>query len=272
MGEEIKILCVDDEPGVLNALRRLFLDEDYTFLTAASGPEGLEILEKEQEQIQLVISDYRMPAMNGVEFLNLVYKSWPQTVRIVLSGYADTASVVEAINEGHIYKFIPKPWNDEELKVTVKNALEWYHLHKKNIELADELSAKNEELSRLNSELKSLLREKNRRLEVRGKGLSAHQKIMDALPVGIAGLDFNNVITFCNATWLRVFGAMSSLDINETPAEDMLAVIKNIKTGQGTEMRLCRDGICGRLTGSLLGNEGAARGIILVFIPEPVGV
>jgi len=130
MNGEIKILCVDDEPNVLNALKRLFLDEPYTILTAASGQEGLEIIEK--ENVQIIISDYRMPGMNGVDFLKEARKKWPDTVRIVLSGYADTAAIVSAINEGQIYKFVPKPWNDEELKVTISNAIERYHLFKKN--------------------------------------------------------------------------------------------------------------------------------------------
>ncbi len=73
-----------------------------------------------------------MPNMNGVEFLREVRTRWPDTVRIVLSGYADTASIVSAINEGEIYRFIPKPWNDDDLKVTIANAIERYHLLKKN--------------------------------------------------------------------------------------------------------------------------------------------
>ncbi len=158
MDEEIKLLCVDDEQNVINALKRLFFDSDYTIFSATSGQEGLDILER--ENVQIVISDYRMPNMNGVEFLKEVCKHWSQTVRIVLSGYADTTSVVEAINEGQIYKFVPKPWNDEELKVTISNAVERYFLVKKNTELNNELREKNEELTRLNKQLMKSLEEK----------------------------------------------------------------------------------------------------------------
>jgi len=158
MDEEIKILCVDDEQNVLNSLKRLFFDSDYTIFSATSGQEGLKVLE--QENVQVVISDYRMPNMNGVEFLKEVCKHWSQTVRIVLSGYADTTSVVEAINEGQIYKFVPKPWNDDELKVTIANAVERYFLVKKNTELNNELREKNEELTRLNKQLMKSLEEK----------------------------------------------------------------------------------------------------------------
>ena len=204
MDEEIKILCVDDEQNVLNALKRLFLDDDYAILTATAGKEGLEILEKEHAQI--VISDYRMPAMNGVEFLKAVCNRWPYTVRIVFSGYADAASIVSTINEGQIYKFISKPWNDDELKVTVSNAIERYYLFKKNRELTTELQKKNEELTRLNLELKKLLEEKSINLEFSCKALTAHQNILDSIPEGIIGIDFENAVAQSNLTWNNVTG------------------------------------------------------------------
>ena len=152
MEEQVNVLCVDDEPNVLRALERLFLDNDYNILAATSGAEGLDILKK-TSPVQLVMSDYRMPEMNGVTFLKEVSLLWPDTVRIVLSGYADTGSIISAINEGHIYKFIPKPWNDDELIVTVSTALERYRLQKRNLELTNELLCKNEELTKLNAEL-----------------------------------------------------------------------------------------------------------------------
>ena len=124
---QIKILCVDDERNVLRALERIFLDDDYEIILAGSGDEGLKIME-EEGPFQVVVSDYRMPVMNGVEFLKAVYERWPETVRIVLSGYADAGAIVAAINEGHIYRFIPKPWNDDELRVTIQNCLERYRM------------------------------------------------------------------------------------------------------------------------------------------------
>ena len=131
MGENIKLLCVDDERNVLRALERIFMDEEYEILTASSGEEGLAFL-AENPDIQVVISDYRMPGMNGVEFLRQVCEKHPDTVRIVLSGYADTTAVVSAINEGQIYKFVSKPWSDEELRQTVAKAVESFALHHQN--------------------------------------------------------------------------------------------------------------------------------------------
>ncbi len=154
MGESIKLLCVDDERNVLRAMERIFMDDDYEILTAASGEEGLTLFE-ENPGIQVVISDYRMPGMNGVEFLRQVFETYPDTVRIVLSGYADTASVVAAINEGQIYKFVAKPWNDEELRQTVAKAVESFALHHQNKELEKELDDLKRELAALKSTLGS---------------------------------------------------------------------------------------------------------------------
>jgi two-component system NtrC family sensor kinase len=138
MNDSIRILCVDDERNVLRSVERLFLDEDYEILSAQSGEEGLLILEHEKN-IQIVLSDYRMPGMNGVEFLRKVCRRHPETVRIVLSGYANTAAVVDAINEGEIYRFIPKPWDDDELKSTVQSGLEKYFQRRQDMLLLAEL-------------------------------------------------------------------------------------------------------------------------------------
>lgn len=148
MSDTIKLLCVDDERNVLRALERIFMDDDYEILTSSSGEEGLAIL-ADNPDIQVVISDYRMPGMNGVEFLRQVCENHPDTVRIVLSGYADTSSVVSAINEGQIYKFVSKPWSDEDLRQTVAKAVESFAMHQQNRAMAKELEMLRRELAEL---------------------------------------------------------------------------------------------------------------------------
>lgn len=101
------LLLVDDEPSILSALRRLFRPCGYRILTAESGAGGLELLER--ENIDLVISDMRMPVMDGAQFLERVRGGWPRVVRILLTGYADITSTVNAINKGAIYRYIPSP-------------------------------------------------------------------------------------------------------------------------------------------------------------------
>jgi len=118
-----KILIVDDEPANLRALERLFRDE-YEVLTATSGVEALASLE--HHDVALLISDQRMPEMTGIELVERTVALRPHMVRILLTGYTDVSSLIEAINCGHVYKYITKPWNNEELAITVSRALAHY--------------------------------------------------------------------------------------------------------------------------------------------------
>jgi len=153
MTEPICLLFVDDEDNILQSIKRLFFNADYTIHTANSGAEGLKMLES-GTPVHVVVSDYRMPGMNGVEFLQQVSRKWPNTVRMVLSGYADTPAVIGAINEGGIYKFISKPWNDDDLRIAVANAATLYFLQRRIKELMYEMKAKDDEIARLKEELK----------------------------------------------------------------------------------------------------------------------
>jgi CheY-like chemotaxis protein len=115
-----RLLIVDDEPNILSALRRLLRHEGYEIHTAASGAAALEVLAL--EPIQVVVSDQRMPGMSGTEFLGHVKAIYPQTVRIALSGYADLTAVTDAVNRGAIYRFLSKPWDDDDLKGELRAA------------------------------------------------------------------------------------------------------------------------------------------------------
>ena len=208
MGEPTLILCVDDEQNVLRSLTRLFLDDPYEVLTASSGAEGLLILDQ-RETVPVVISDYRMPGMNGVEFLREVNAHWPDTVRMVLSGYADTAAVIEAINEGRIYKFISKPWSDEDVKVAIANALDLYSLKQKNLLLAEELERKNAELNILNDILKARITDEVFSLKAQNTTLSRVRDILEDLPAAVLDLDQDGFITYCNGRMIALCGWMN---------------------------------------------------------------
>ncbi len=142
--EQQAILFVDDEQNVLNSLKRLLYDKPWDMFFADSGGKGLEILEK--EKIDLVVSDVRMPGMDGIEFLKRVKQLYPQVVRIFLSGYADHKAVVQALAEGSAQQLLPKPWKDEELKEVIRGALKQ----------AEELQKKNERLQKIINSLSSL--------------------------------------------------------------------------------------------------------------------
>ena len=120
------LLIVDDDPNILKALQRLLLDESYRLLIAPDAASGLEMLAV--NPVQVIISDQRMPGMSGIEFLSRVKEIYPDTVRMVLSGYADLETVVEAVNEGALYKFIAKPWKDEQLLKLIREAFLYYEL------------------------------------------------------------------------------------------------------------------------------------------------
>ena len=137
------ILVVDDEVGVVESLDYALRD-DYTVFTATSGEEGLGILER--EDIDLVIVDEWMPAMRGAEFLERAVTVRPQAVRMLITGQTDLESVIRAINDGRIYRYIKKPWEIEDLRLNIKRALETYWLTAQNLQLAAALSEANEKL------------------------------------------------------------------------------------------------------------------------------
>ena len=112
------LLCVDDEANILSSLKRLFRPTGYRVLTAPGGAEALAILDR--EEVDLVISDMRMPGMSGAELLAAVRSRRPDTVRILLTGFADMSSTVEAINQGQLHRYIAKPWDDGEVLLVVR--------------------------------------------------------------------------------------------------------------------------------------------------------
>ncbi len=156
------LLFVDDEPNVLKALRRLFHSEGYIIHLAEGGAQGLDILR--QHAIDLIISDMRMPEMSGAEFLARAVEEWPETVRILLTGYSDLQSTIDAVNKGRIFSYCNKPWNDEELKLLVRNALEQKHLREERERLSTIIRRQNDELKTLNEHLEERVEQRTSEL------------------------------------------------------------------------------------------------------------
>lgn len=192
---EPRILLVDDEQSVLNALQRFFRRSGFEVTTCNSAKDALELLEN-SEPYHLVISDYRMPQMNGVEFLSAVRLRWPETVRIVLSGYADSSAIIAATNEGNIYKFIPKPWDEEFLLTSVQEALS---IHSRNQELNRQLDALGDALANLDT-LQSIS------LSNQTQIFQVYQTLLDQMPVGLVGLDRENDIVSMNKKAQELLG------------------------------------------------------------------
>lgn len=174
-----RLLFVDDEANILAALKRLFRSLGYVIHTAGSGAEGLEILER--EPIDLVVSDMRMPAMSGAEFLEQVRKKWPDAVRILLTGYADISSTIAAINRGEIYRYISKPWDDHDVVLVVRQALERKFLEQEKRRLEELTRRQNEELKDLNAHLEEKVEARTEELR---QALASLEKAHEQLKKG----------------------------------------------------------------------------------------
>lgn len=186
---ERTLLLVDDEENIVRSLRRLLRRDGYEILTATSGQEGLEVLA--EHEVGVILSDQRMPGMTGTEFLSRVKDLYPDTVRMVLSGYTDLQAVTDAINRGAIYRFLTKPWDDDLLRDNVRQAFEHYEIYAENRRLTAELQRANEELAR--------------RVDRQGRELDLHQRVLELsnevlehLPVGVLGIGDDEVIALAN--------------------------------------------------------------------------
>ena len=165
------LLCVDDEQNILSALRRLFRHDGYRLLTAISGDAGIKLLES--EQVDLVISDMRMPEMDGARFLEMVRSRWPDTLRILLTGHADITSTIKAINEGQIFRYISKPWDDQDVCMIVRHALQHKQLERDKRRLEALTKRQNEELLELNASLEARVEERTSELRLAHDALAA---------------------------------------------------------------------------------------------------
>src|ERR1700710_2741002 len=144
---EIGVLYVDDEVNNLNSFKAAFR-RDFEIFTASSAKEGRKILDS--QEIGVIITDQRMPGMTGIEFVESILAIYPDTIRILSTGFSDMNAVMDAINRGQVYKYLVKPWQNDELKLYIQNALEIYHLRRENKDLAHKLHLANKELELLN--------------------------------------------------------------------------------------------------------------------------
>jgi response regulator RpfG family c-di-GMP phosphodiesterase len=147
------VLCVDDEPNILAALKRTLRSAGFTALTAGGGAEALEILEK--LPVDVVVSDMRMPDIDGAQLLEQVHARWPHVVRILLTGHADQGSTVSAINRGRIFRYLSKPWDERDLLSTLYEGSERLALEREKLRLEALTREKNAELRTLNVELEA---------------------------------------------------------------------------------------------------------------------
>ncbi len=139
----INILYIDDEPHNLIAFKAAFR-RTYNVFTAESAEEGLKILQN--NQIHVILSDQRMPKVTGIEFFASIIEAYPDPIRILITGYTDINAVIDAINTGQVYKYLTKPWSENDVKNFIEKAYEVYSLRKENIELTEKLIDVNKKL------------------------------------------------------------------------------------------------------------------------------
>lgn len=140
----ITVLYIDDEPQNLISFKASFR-RDFTIFTAESAEDARKILDQNKE-ITIILSDQRMPNITGIEFFESILELYPDPIRILITGYTDISAVVDAINRGQVYKYLTKPWNEDDIKNSILKANEVYRLRKDNKELTDKLMHLNEKL------------------------------------------------------------------------------------------------------------------------------
>lgn len=184
-GYEHCILIVDDEDSILNAFKRILADENYDVHVANSGLEGLNKLRSATKPYSIIISDQRMPEMSGVQFFAKAKEIFPDAIRILLTGYADSDAIIEAINKGGVHLYFTKPWHEEEILLHIKQSLSKVEILAENKRLVELIREKNKELTELNKALEQKALEKTNDLLIQTEKLKeSYQKsqiIMDGI-------------------------------------------------------------------------------------------
>lgn len=271
---ERTLLLVDDEENIISALVRLLRRDGYRILHANSGEEGLEVLK--QNEVGVIISDQRMPGMTGVEFLGKVKTLYPDTVRVVLSGYTELNSVTDAINRGAVYKFLTKPWDDDLLRANVEEAFQRYEMKMENARLTCELQLANDELRLINYELEQRVEEKTREVMRNLNILKVSQEVLERLPVAVIGIGDDGVIAVANHNARHLLAPegpssmLGELASDVIPPELLACASDKVKTQleQAGIYRLA-DGRQVRCWCSPMGEISTSKGVVLVLVSEP---
>jgi diguanylate cyclase (GGDEF)-like protein/PAS domain S-box-containing protein len=255
------LLLVDDEENILAALRRLLRAEGWLVLSSTSAEQALEQMAR--HEVDVILSDQRMPGMTGVELLRRARQLYPETIRLVLSGYTELQSITDAINEGAIYKFLAKPWDDEQLRAHLREAFTIKEMADQNRRLGQEVQAANQELAELNRRLQTLLsaqRERNLR-EVGSR--EAAQELLDAMPVPAFGIDDEGLLVFANAP-ARALCGLAVERLGEPAGEQLPPNLRQALDGVAMLVTLAgrRWWAISRLL------DGNARGRLLVLLPQ----
>ncbi|HZF79108.1 MAG TPA: EAL domain-containing protein [Rubrivivax sp.] len=265
---ERTLLLVDDEENILSALKRLLRRDGYKIITANSGAHGLRCLA--ENDIDVIVSDQRMPGMTGVEFLNRAKDLYPETLRLVLSGYTELQSIIDAVNVGAIYKFLTKPWDDERLRAHIAEAFRQKELGDENRRLAQQVDAANADLATLNEKLAHTLGQQRDQAQLLEASAASLRDVFDELPVPVLGVDADGLLGFANreaeAQLPLLSSCLATQLVDQLPPE-LQACLANCTsrctiTLEGRRFEVRRSNL-----GGPGGGGGAACGHLLLLMP-----
>ncbi len=257
------LLIVDDEVNIVSSLKRLLRRDNYHIFTANSGMEGLEVLAR--NEVDVIVSDQRMPGMTGVEFLGKAKEIYPDTVRIVLSGYTELQSVTDAVNQGAIYKFLMKPWDDTQLREHIDEAFRRKEMADENRRLTLEVRTANFELAAANRKLEEVLQQQQQQIRRDEVSLDVVREVLQQVPAPAIGLDEDNFVAFVNTAAQALFrdeGMMLGADARST-IPDVLHAIDGISDGQSCSIEL--KGSVYRIRSHSMGQGSESRGKLLTL-------
>lgn len=183
----LTVLFVDDESNILASLKRLVRKKDFNSLFANSGAEALEMMQ--QKQVDMVVSDMKMPQMTGAQLLAQVVNLYPDTYRIILSGYADLGSTIDAVNEGKIHRFMQKPWQNDMLLEAIDEGLEMVKLKQQNEHLKVEIARQNKKLKVLNESLEEKVALRTKQIHVALKKLQGQNRAMEKVLYNVVSIN-----------------------------------------------------------------------------------
>ncbi|ATD62219.1 response regulator [Janthinobacterium svalbardensis] len=229
------LLLVDDEPNILASLKRLLRPDGYHILTANSGQEGLDVLAS--NAVDVIVSDQRMPGMLGADFLRKAKLLCPQTIRIMLSGYTELQAVTDAVNEGAIFKFLTKPWEDQQLRGHIAEAFRLKGIDDDNVCLNAQLRDANQALAAANAAMQALVSQQQHQISRDEVSLGIAREVLQFLPLPVIGLDDEGMIAFINAAAANLFERGAALLGNEAAL-----VLPQLFDGQDTPRLVAIDG------------------------------
>ena len=265
-GPQRTLLLVDDEQNIISSLCRLLRRDGFRIITANSGAEALQQLAA--NKVDVILSDQRMPGMTGVEFLRRAKELYPETVRMSLSGYTEIQSITDAVNEGSVYKFLTKPWDDEQLRGHINAAFRHKGMADENRELSEQLRCANRELAAVNERMQKFVgtqQEQILRDEV--LLLSAHE-LLEFLPVAVIGFDIEGMVAYLNINAQDLFPLHDS-PLGRDAVEAMSPELAQVwRDSSGAQILVTHGGRDFQAVCRIIGAAPNQRGKLMVLTPQ----